>query len=159
MQERSPRSEGNKYKRKIRCWTSRSLWIEQAPESLPSGGKRCYLGLFSASGADNYFGQKGFFSHLSVSHYVVWFFVPVNLWCLPKVRASGVIRFSRCGESIECSSSAAAPQLIQTAAEPLKLQGWLPNWFYLPLLSQGWVVGINTIMILFQMASPYHLIF
>lgn len=88
MQERSPRSKGNKYKKKILCWTSRSLCIEQALETLSSGGRLCDLWL-SAPETENTLSRKVSFP--SVHSLVMWpEFCLVNLSCSHKVRASRV---------------------------------------------------------------------
>lgn len=88
MQERSPRSKGNKYKKKILCWTSRSLCIEQALETLSSGGRLCDLWL-SAPETENTLSRKVSFP--SVQSLIMWpEFCLVNLSCSHKVRASRI---------------------------------------------------------------------
>lgn len=152
IQERSPRSKGNKYREKYCAEQAEAFALNRHQKLYLLGADCVTFDSLSAPEAENTLARKVSFPF--IQSLIMWpDFCLLNLSCSHKVRASRIFFFccshKSCGvrEVQNAAPPAAAPQWIQTAAEALELQGWVPNCFCLPLLSQGWAAGINTLMV------------
>lgn len=139
MQERSPRSKGNKYKKKYCAEQAEAFALNRHQKLYLLGASCVIFDWLSAPEAENTLATKVSFPF--VQSLIMWpDFCLFNLSCSHKVRASRIF-FCCCHKSWgmrevqNAASSAAAPHLIQSAAEAPELQGGVPNCFCLPLLS------------------------
>lgn len=151
MQERSPRSKGNKYREKYCAEQAEAFALNRHQKLYLLGADCVTFDCLSAPEAENTLARKVSFPF--IQSLIMWpDFCLLNLSCSRKVRASRIF-FAAPTKAVAWGRCRMQPHLLQLlsesklAAEALELQGQLPNCFCLPLLSQGWAAGINTLMV------------